>query len=97
MTDPAFDIAIDFDRLHDFCLEATASCVYSPDKQLQHERAFIRSALEVWTACVIHVWGALKWERKASNIDEKTMIHNMSELICQLLTCSMPEVRRFML
>lgn len=93
--DPAFGIAIDFDRLHDFCLEATASCIFSEDKQLTHERTLIHSALDVWSACVIYLDRPLKWERKAENIEETTVVHNLNDLICQALTCNMPEVRRF--
>ena len=96
MSDPSFELTLDFNSLADFCLESASSFLFSAAKDLTFERALIKEALDVWCACVIQLDQPLAWERKAVNIEEKTRVRNLSDFIREGLTCSMPEVRRFL-
>ena len=96
MNDPTFELTLDFNALADFCLEAASSNMFSTSSDLAFERALVKEVLEIWCACVIQLDQPLAWERKAANIEAKTRIRNLSDLIREGLTCSMPEVRRFL-
>lgn len=95
MSDPAFELNLDFDLIEDFCLEAACTFMFSTDKELTYERALIKEAFDVWVACLLKSGKPLAWQRKPENITDKTRIRNMADLIREGITCSMPEVRRF--